>query len=51
MKLRDAKPYGAWPSLNLEVYPNRDSLAFGQLYGIADTAETVFRGTLRFAGW
>jgi len=37
--------------LNLEVLPNRDSLPYGVLYGIDDTAADVFRGTLRYAGW
>jgi len=35
---------------NLEVLPNRDSLPYGELYGL-DEAEGVFRGTLRYAGW
>ena len=33
-----------------EYYPNRDSLPYLQLYGIADAA-TMFRGTLRNPGW
>ncbi|CAM9112010.1 unnamed protein product, partial [Phaeothamnion confervicola] len=40
-----------WGALNLEQLPNRDSLAYADLYGVAGTAETVFRGTLRYAGW
>ena len=32
-----------------EGYPNRDSLPFGEMYGI-DTAATMFRGTLRNEG-
>jgi len=34
----------------LEVYPNRDSLHYQQLYGLGE-AHTVFRGTLRYPGW
>lgn len=34
----------------LEVYPNRDSLAYEEIYGIPE-AETVFRGTIRFPHW
>ncbi len=34
----------------LEVYPNRDSMIYPELYGIED-AETVFRGTFRNSGW
>jgi saccharopine dehydrogenase-like NADP-dependent oxidoreductase len=34
----------------LEVYPNRDSLAYKEVYGIPE-AQTVFRGTFRYKGW
>jgi saccharopine dehydrogenase-like NADP-dependent oxidoreductase len=34
----------------LEVYPNRDSIDYIDIYGIPE-AKTVFRGTLRFPGW
>jgi len=37
-------------TLQLEVYPNRDSLPYRELYGL-DRATTVFRGTLRYPGW
>jgi saccharopine dehydrogenase (NADP+, L-glutamate forming)/spermidine synthase len=33
-----------------EGYPNRDSVAYREVYGIPE-ARTVFRGTLRFPGW
>jgi len=33
-----------------EVYPNRDSLPYKELYGLKD-AETVMRGTYRYPGW
>ncbi len=33
-----------------ENYPNRDSLPYGEIYGIADS-KGVYRGTLRFPGW
>jgi len=35
---------------DLEVYPNRDSLAYQDLYGIPE-ARTLFRGTFRYQGW
>jgi len=35
---------------NLEVYPNRDSLSYIDLYGIPET-KTMFRGTFRYEGW
>ncbi len=34
----------------LEVYPNRDSLAYKTIYGIPE-AQTMFRGTFRYKGW
>ena len=34
----------------LEVYPNRDSLAYKEIYGIPE-AKTMFRGTFRYKGW
>ncbi len=34
----------------LEVYPNRDSLAYKEIYGIPE-ARTMFRGTFRYPGW
>jgi saccharopine dehydrogenase (NADP+, L-glutamate forming) len=34
----------------LEVYPNRDSLAYREIYGIPE-ARTMFRGTFRYRGW
>jgi saccharopine dehydrogenase (NADP+, L-glutamate forming)/spermidine synthase len=34
----------------LEVYPNRDSVPYQELYGIEE-ALTVKRGTYRYAGW
>jgi len=43
-----------WPikidDLNLETYPNRDSLPYIKLYGIPET-KTMYRGTLRYPGW
>lgn len=33
-----------------EVYPNRDSMPYKDLYGLKD-AETVMRGTYRYLGW
>jgi len=34
----------------LDVYPNRDSLPYKDLYGITG-AQTIFRGTFRYEGW
>jgi len=34
----------------LDVYPNRDSISYIDIYGIPET-ETIFRGTFRFQGW
>ncbi len=34
----------------LDVYPNRDSLPYKELYGIPE-AKTVMRGTFRYEGW
>ncbi len=34
----------------LEVYPNRDSLAYKEIYGIPE-ARTMMRGTFRYRGW
>lgn len=34
----------------LEVYPNRDSEAYVEIYGIPET-KTMFRGTFRYKGW
>lgn len=34
----------------LDVYPNRDSLAYKEIYGIPE-AQTMFRGTFRYKGW
>ncbi|MBN2173562.1 MAG: saccharopine dehydrogenase NADP-binding domain-containing protein [Bacteroidales bacterium] len=34
----------------LEIYPNRDSLPYIDLYGIPET-KTIFRGTFRHPGW
>ena len=35
---------------NLEVYPNRDSVSYIDIYGI-DGVRTMYRGTFRFKGW
>lgn len=49
--LRQAKPFvGAWPDLQLECLPNRNSLLYEKTYGI-DGAATIFRGTLRYEGF
>lgn len=38
------------PVGKLEVYPNRDSIEYIDIYGIPE-ARTVFRGTFRYPGW
>jgi len=35
---------------NLEVYPNRDSISYIDIYGIPET-NTMYRGTFRYKGW
>jgi saccharopine dehydrogenase (NADP+, L-glutamate forming) len=35
---------------DLEVYPNRDSVSYIEIYGIPET-KTMYRGTFRFKGW
>jgi saccharopine dehydrogenase (NADP+, L-glutamate forming) len=34
----------------LEVYPNRDSISYVDIYGIPET-KTMYRGTFRYKGW
>jgi saccharopine dehydrogenase-like NADP-dependent oxidoreductase len=34
----------------MEVYPNRDSISYIDIYGIPET-ETMYRGTFRYPGW
>ena len=48
--LASSEPFYAWQSLNLECLPNRDSLSYGEKYGI-QSANTIFRGTLRYQGF
>ncbi|GMI25668.1 hypothetical protein TeGR_g12644, partial [Tetraparma gracilis] len=48
--LNNADPIYSFPTMNLECLANRDSLIYRELYGIED-ADSVFRGTLRFAGF
>ena len=38
------------PGFALEGFPNRDSIKYAELYGIANECKTVLRGTLRFKG-
>lgn len=35
---------------DLEVYPNRNSISYMDIYGIPE-AQTVYRGTFRYKGW
>lgn len=40
-----------FPAFALECLPNRNSLVYGDLYGIGNEALTIFRGTLRYEGF
>ena len=35
---------------DLDVYPNRDSMSYINIYGIPE-AKTIYRGTFRYKGW
>jgi saccharopine dehydrogenase (NADP+, L-glutamate forming) len=40
-----------FPSIgDLEVYPNRDSISYSDIYNIPE-ASTMYRGTFRYKGW
>ncbi|KAG1334411.1 alpha-aminoadipic semialdehyde synthase [Cocos nucifera] len=39
------------PAFALECLPNRNSLLYGDLYGITNEASTIFRATLRYEGF
>ncbi|ESQ53839.1 hypothetical protein EUTSA_v10024287mg [Eutrema salsugineum] len=39
------------PAFALECLPNRNSLVYGEHYGIESEASTIFRGTLRYEGF
>ena len=47
---RDRFPYYVEGVGNLEVYPNRDSISYIDVYGIPET-KTIMRGTFRHPGW
>lgn len=47
--LRSALPSARFPTMRLEVLPNRDSLAYMDLYGVPNV-HTICRGTLRYEG-
>ncbi|CAH8616680.1 unnamed protein product [Dicrocoelium dendriticum] len=48
--MKAVAPMSIFPALNLEGYPNRDSIRYIDLYGLED-CETVIRGTLRYGGY
>ena len=48
--LDSAQPLNFLPGFNLEGYANKDSTVYTSAYGI-DSATTVLRGTLRYAGF
>lgn len=43
-------PSNRFPTLRLEVIPNRDSLTYRELYGVPNV-HSICRGTLRYEGW
>ncbi|KIH94578.1 saccharopine dehydrogenase (NADP+, L-glutamate forming) [Sporothrix brasiliensis 5110] len=45
-----AKPYHIYPGFAFVAYPNRDSTGYKERYNIPE-AQTVIRGTLRYAGF
>jgi len=47
---RDRFTYDFKGAGKLEVYPNRDSLSYRDIYGIPE-ARTAYRGTFRYKGW
>mmetsp|Transcript_21359 Transcript_21359/g.31276 ORF Transcript_21359/g.31276 Transcript_21359/m.31276 type:complete len:617 (-) Transcript_21359:99-1949(-) len=49
--LAAATPIHIWPNMQIECLPNRNSLIYGDLYGISNTADTIYRGTLRYSGF
>ena len=46
--LNSAEPFFGFQSLNLECLPNRDSLVYGEKYGI-ESAQNIFRGSECYA--
>lgn len=48
--LKAASPSQRFPTLRLEVIPNRDSLRYQQLYDLPHL-HSICRGTLRYEGW
>lgn len=48
--LLSATPSHRFPTMRLEVIPNRDSLAYKNLYGVP-SVHSICRGTLRYEGW
>lgn len=48
--LRSATPSNRFPTLRMEVLPNRDSLMYRDLYNVPDV-HSICRGTLRYEGW
>jgi saccharopine dehydrogenase (NADP+, L-glutamate forming) len=47
---KDKFIYGFPEIGDLEVYPNRDSISYMDIYGIPET-RTMYRGTFRYKGW
>jgi len=38
------------PGFSFEGFPNRDSIRYAKLYGIAAEVQTMLRGTIRYKG-
>jgi saccharopine dehydrogenase (NADP+, L-glutamate forming) len=47
--LQSVFPSDRFPTMRLETVPNRESLAYRELYGVPDV-HTICRGTLRYEG-
>ena len=48
--LKSGTPSNRFPTLRLEVLPNRDSLMYSSLYNVPKV-DSICRGTLRYEGW
>lgn len=48
--LTAAQKCDRFPTMRMEVLPNRDSLSYRELYGVPEV-HSICRGTLRYEGW
>ncbi|KXS21364.1 hypothetical protein M427DRAFT_119187 [Gonapodya prolifera JEL478] len=54
--LQSARPLPIYKGFNFELIPNRDSISYAEMYGVADGTEakgldTILRGTIRYTGY